>query len=291
MRQSSSGSLVEARLAPVAFFTAAAIKAANNAEFHMTIEVAQFICLSDNFGLLIHDRATGATASVDAPDGEAIAAEAERRGWPLTHLIITHHHADHVEGWETLRKRFPEMKIVGAASDAHRLPPLDQAVADGDEVAIGHSRAKVIATPGHTTGHIAYYFPEDEVVFVGDTLFSLGCGRVFEGTTDEMRLSLETLANLPRETLIYCGHEYTQANGRFALTVDPENPVLRDRVQRVAELRAEGRFTLPTTIALENATNPFLRVEDSLVKKAMGMDDADPFAVFAAMRERKNQFS
>ncbi|WP_363350938.1 hydroxyacylglutathione hydrolase [Methylocystis echinoides] len=257
----------------------------------MSIEVAQFICLNDNFGLLVHDARTGATATVDAPDGAAIAAEAERRGWPVTHLLITHHHLDHIEGAETLKKRFPQMKIVGAAADAHRLPPLDQAVSDGDEVAIGAARARVIATPGHTTGHVAYYFPEDEAVFVGDTLFSLGCGRVFEGTTDEMRLSLETLANLPRETLIYCGHEYTQANGRFALTVDPENPVLRDRVQRVAELRAAGKFTLPTTIALENATNPFLRVEDPEVKKAMGMADANPFAVFAEMRERKNRFA
>lgn len=256
----------------------------------MSIEVAQFICLSDNFGLLVHDRETGATASVDAPDGAAIADEAARRGWPLTHLLITHHHLDHIEGWEVMKRRFPQMKIVGAAKDAHRLPPLDQAVEDGDEVALGASRAKVIATPGHTLGHIVYWFPDDEAAFVGDTLFSLGCGRVFEGTMDEMRLSLETLANLPRETLIYCGHEYTQANGRFALTVDPENPVLRDRLKRVDELRAAGRFTLPTTIALENATNPFLRVEDPLVKKAMGMDDANPFAVFSAMRERKNRF-
>ncbi len=256
----------------------------------MPIEVAQFICLSDNFGLLIHDSETGATASVDAPDGEAIVAEAERRGWPLTHLLITHHHLDHIEGTEALKKRFPQMKIVGAASDAHRLPPLDQAVADGDEVTLGATRAKVIATPGHTLGHVVYWFPDDEAVFVGDTLFSLGCGRVFEGTMDDMRLSLENIANLPRDTLIYCGHEYTQANGRFAVTVDPENPVLLDRLKSVDELRASGRFTLPTTIALENATNPFLRVEDPLVKKAMGMDESDPFAVFAAMRERKNRF-
>lgn len=262
-----------------------------NVETKMPIEVAQFICLSDNFGILVHDPDTGATASVDAPDGDAIAAEAARRGWTLTHLLLTHHHLDHVQGAETLRKRFPQMKIVGAAKDAHRLPPLDQAVSDGDEVAVGAARARVIATPGHTLGHVAFYFPEDEAVFVGDTLFSLGCGRVFEGTTDEMRLSLETLANLPRETRVYCGHEYTQANGRFAVTVDPENPVLRERVERVAALRAAGKFTLPTTIALENATNPFLRVEDPDVKKAMGMDDANPFAVFAEMRERKNRFA
>jgi hydroxyacylglutathione hydrolase len=257
----------------------------------MSIEVAQFICLSDNFGLLIHDRATGATASVDAPEGEAIAAEVERRGWKLTHLLLTHHHLDHIQGTEILVARFPGLKIVGAATDAHRLPRLDQSVADGDDVALGASRAKVIGTPGHTLGHIAYYFPDDDAVFVGDTLFSLGCGRVFEGTMDEMRLSLETLANLPRDTLIYCGHEYTQANGRFAATVDPENPLLRDRLRQVDELRAAGKFTLPTTIALENATNPFLRVEDPKVKKAMGMETADPFAVFAAMREKKNNFA
>jgi hydroxyacylglutathione hydrolase len=257
----------------------------------MSIEVAQFICLSDNFGLLVRDQETGATASVDAPDGAAIAAEAERRGWPLTHLLITHHHLDHIEGWEILKQRFPQMKIVGSARDAHRLPPLDQAVSDGDEVTLGASRARVIATPGHTLGHVCYWFPDDEAVFVGDTLFSLGCGRVFEGTMDEMRLSLENIANLPGETQVYCGHEYTQANGRFAITVDPENPVLRDRLTDVAQLRAAGKFTLPTTITLENATNPFLRVEDPDVQKAMGMSGADPFAVFAAMRERKNSFA
>ena len=257
----------------------------------MEIEVAQFICLTDNFGLLVHDRETGATASVDAPDGETIADEAERRGWPLTHLLLTHHHMDHVQGTDALKRRFPQMKIVGARKDAHRLPPLDLKVEGGDMVALGGSFARVFETPGHTLGHIAYHFEENETLFVGDTLFSLGCGRVFEGTMEQMRLSLETLANLPRETLIYCGHEYTQANGRFAITVDPDNPVLRDRVKRVDELRAAGKFTLPTTIALENATNPFLRVEDWSVKKAMGMDGANPFAVFGEMRERKNRFA
>lgn len=256
----------------------------------MAIKVAQFICLSDNFGLLAHDVQTGATASVDAPDGEKIADEAERRGWPLTHLLLTHHHADHVQGTDHLKRRFPQMKIVGAKADAHRLPALDIAVEDGDEVYLGASRARVIETPGHTLGHIAYHFVEDEIVFVGDTLFSLGCGRVFEGTMEQMRLSLETLANLPRETNVYCGHEYTQANGRFAITVDPHNPVLHDRIKRVDELRAANKFTLPTTIALENATNPFLRVEDWAVKEAMGMEGANPFAVFAEMRERKNGF-
>ncbi|HEY8126140.1 MAG TPA: hydroxyacylglutathione hydrolase [Methylocystis sp.] len=257
----------------------------------MPLEVAQFICLNDNFGLLLHEPEFGATASIDAPDGEAIAQEAERRGWPLTHLLLTHHHADHVQGTQTLKARFPHMKVIGAAKDAHRLPPLDRAVSEGDIVDVGEARARVIETPGHTLGHIAYYFADDEIVFVGDTLFSLGCGRVFEGTMDMMHLTLETLASLPGETQVYCGHEYTQANAKFALTVDPDNPVLRERAQTVAELRKDEKFTLPTTIALENATNPFLRVEDPSVMAAMGMQNADPFAVFAAMRERKNVFA
>ncbi|MFO1103963.1 MAG: hydroxyacylglutathione hydrolase [Methylocystis sp.] len=257
----------------------------------MALEIAQFICLNDNFGLLVHEPELGATASVDAPDGEAIANEAERRGWPLTHLLLTHHHADHVQGTQTLKARFPHMKVIGAAKDAHRLPPLDRAVSEGDIVEVGEARARVIETPGHTLGHIAYYFEDDEILFVGDTLFSLGCGRVFEGTMEMMRLTLETLADLPGETLIYCGHEYTQSNARFALTVDPENTLLRERAQTVADLRRQGKFTLPTTIALENATNPFLRAEDSSIAAAMGMQGADASHVFAAMRERKNSFA
>ena len=257
----------------------------------MALEVAQFICLNDNFGLLVHEPELGATASVDAPDGQAIADEAERRGWPLTHLLLTHHHADHVQGTQTLKARFPRMKVIGAAKDAHRLPPLDRAVSEGDVVELGEARARVIETPGHTLGHIAYYFEGDEIVFVGDTLFSLGCGRVFEGTMERMHLTLETLADLPGETLVYCGHEYTQANAKFALTVDPDNPLLRERAQTVADLRKEGKYTLPTTIALENATNPFLRAEDSSIAAAMGMQGADASHVFAAMRERKNSFA
>ncbi len=257
----------------------------------MALEVAQFICLNDNFGLLVHEPEFGATASVDAPDGEAIADEAERRGWPLTHLLLTHHHADHVQGTQTLKARFPRMKVIGAAKDAHRLPPLDRAVSQGDIVEVGAARAQVLETPGHTLGHIAYFFKDDEIVFVGDTLFALGCGRVFEGTMEMMHLTLETLAQLPGETLVYCGHEYTQANAKFALTVDPDNPVLRERAQTVADLRKDGKYTLPTTLALENATNPFLRVDNPGVMAAMGMQDADPSAVFAAMRARKNNFA
>ncbi len=257
----------------------------------MAIDVAQFICLQDNFGLLVHDAETGATASIDAPDGEAIAREAERRGWKLTHLLLTHHHADHVQGTPTLKARFPAMKIIGAKGDSHRLPSLDLAVGDGDTVMLGAAQARVIETPGHTLGHIAYFFEEDEIAFVGDTLFSLGCGRVFEGTMEMMLASLEKLGGLPQETRIYCGHEYTQANGRFAITVDPGNTLLKDRLREIAALRAAGQFTLPTTIALELATNPFLRTEDPDVASAMGMAEADSLAVFSQMRERKDRFA
>lgn len=257
----------------------------------MTVEVVQFICLNDNFGLLVHDAQSGATASIDAPDGAAIAAAADARGWALSHLFLTHHHADHIQGAEALKQRFPAMKIVGAANDAHRLPPLDIAVRDGDRVAIGDAMARVIETPGHTLGHIVYVFDAAGLAFVGDTLFALGCGRLFEGTAPMMRQSLEKLAALPGETKIYCGHEYTLSNGKFAVTVDPDNPALRARMAQVAALRAADRFTLPTTIAEERATNPFLRAGEAAVKQAMGLSGADADAVFAEMRARKNRFA
>jgi hydroxyacylglutathione hydrolase len=256
----------------------------------MGLEIHQFICLEDNFGLLVHDAESGATASVDAPDGDAIAREVQRLGWRLTHVLLTHHHLDHVQGVPQLRQAFPGLCVVGARKDAARMGRLDMTVGEGDEVAIGGALARVLETPGHTTGHLAYHFLEDEAVFVGDTLFSLGCGRVFEGTMETMYDSLERLAELPDETRVYCGHEYTQANARFALTVDPENPMLLERAREVDALRAAGQYTLPTTIGLERATNPFLRTEDPLVQRAMGMSDADPVEVFAKMRERKNSF-
>jgi hydroxyacylglutathione hydrolase len=256
----------------------------------MALTFHQFLCLQDNFGLLLRDERTGATASIDAPDGAAIAAEATRLGWRLTHVLLTHHHLDHVEGVPELKDAFPGLKVVGAKADAGRLPPLDLAVVEGDEVALGDSIARIIATPGHTTGHLAYHFLENEAVFVGDTLFSLGCGRIFEGTPATMCVSLEKLAELPDETRVYCGHEYTQANGRFAVTVDPENPLLQERVAEVAGLREAGKFTLPTTILRERATNPFLRCEEDGVQAAMGMRGSDPVAVFARMREAKNGF-
>jgi len=256
----------------------------------MGISVHQFTCLTDNFGLLVRDEETGAVASIDAPDGEAIAAESRRIGWPLTDVWLTHHHLDHIEGVPALRDAFPGLRVVGARQDEHRLCGVDLLVEEGDHVRLGAARARVIDVCGHTRGHLAYHFAEDDIVFVGDTLFSLGCGKVFEGSMEEMYDSLQKLADLPDETRVYCGHEYTQANARFALTVDPENPLLAERAKAVDLLRAQGRATLPTTIGLERATNPFLRAEDPQVQRAVSMSEGEPVGVFTKIREMKNAF-
>ena len=195
----------------------------------MTMSVHQYLCLTDNYGALVHDSTTGATACVDVPEaGPTLAALAER-SWNLTDILITHHHADHIQGVPDVRAKFPNAKVWGPAKDAARIPFLDHQVKEGDTARLGSLGAKVIETPGHTLGHIAYYFEEDEVAFCGDTLFSLGCGRVFETSHAVMWSSLVKLAALPGETEIYCGHEYTQTNGRFAITIEPDNSILKAR--------------------------------------------------------------
>ena len=196
----------------------------------MTISIHQYLCLTDNYGVLVHDSTTGATACVDVPEaGPTLAALADR-GWNLTDILITHHHADHIQGVPDVRAKFPNAKIWGPAKDAGRIPFLDHQVKEGDTAHVGSLAAKIIETPGHTLGHIAYHFEADEVAFCGDTLFSLGCGRVFETPLAVMWSSLAKLAALPGETQIYCGHEYTQANGRFAITIEPDNSVLKARI-------------------------------------------------------------
>ena len=256
----------------------------------MTMRVHQFLCLTDNYGVLVHDSATGSTASIDAPEAGPIFAALAEKGWTLTHLLITHHHADHVQAALALKARFPSLKITGPAKEAARIEFLDSLVSEGDVVRVGSLGAKVIETPGHTRGHVAYHFEADAVAFCGDTLFSLGCGRAFEAPYEVLWNSLVKLAALPGETQVYCGHEYTQANGRFALTVELDNPVLKARVEEVARLRAEKRPTLPTTIAAELAANPFLRAEKPSVQAAVGMSGADPADVFAELRARKDRF-
>jgi hydroxyacylglutathione hydrolase len=256
----------------------------------MTTHVFQFPCLKDNYGALIHDSGSGRTAAIDAPDGEAVVAAAKARGWRLTDLLITHHHADHTQGVPAVRAAFPGLRVVGPAKEAQRIGGLDLQVGEGDIVDIGALKARVIETPGHTAGQVAYMFDEDEIVFTGDTLFSLGCGRVFETPMAVMWSSLAKLAALPGETQVYCGHEYTEANARFAMTIEPGNADLVARVEAVKALRAKGEPTLPTTIALELATNPFLRAEIPAVQKAVGLEGADPAQVFAEIRRRKDSF-
>jgi hydroxyacylglutathione hydrolase len=256
----------------------------------MTISIHQYLCLTDNYGALVHDSTTGATACVDVPEAEPTLAALAERGWNLTDILITHHHADHVQGVPDVRAKFPNAEIWGPGKDAARIPFLDHQLKENDFARVGSLRARVIETPGHTVGHIAYHFEPDEVAFCGDTLFSLGCGRVFETPHAVMWSSLAKLAALPGETRIYCGHEYTESNGRFAATIESANPVLKARIEEVARLRAERKPSVPTSIAAELATNPFLRVEEPAVQAAVGMARAEPAAVFGELRTRKDRF-
>lgn len=252
------------------------------------LEIEQFPCLSDNFGVLIHDPEAGVTASIDAPDANAILARAEAKGWKLTHLLVTHHHGDHTGGNLAL-KEATGCTIVGPKAEAERIPGIDVEVGEGDVVRFGSFDIKVIDTPGHTIGHIAYWIPEAKVVFVGDTLFSLGAGRVFEGNAEMMWRSLQKLMRLPPDTEIYCGHEYTQANARFALTLEPDNLALVNRAKEVDRLRDENKPTLPTRLDRELETNPFLRPHVTAIRAKLGMLYAPDWHVFAAIRERKNK--
>jgi len=255
----------------------------------MTLHIHQFMCLTDNFGVLLHDSETGATASVDAPEAGPILAALEQKGWRLTDVLVTHHHADHVQGIPALRASYPDLRVVAPKKDSGRIASIDFAVAEGDVTRVGGFEAVVLETPGHTSGHIAYWFEDDDLLFAGDTLFAMGCGRVFETPMQVMWSSLVKLAGLPGETQVYCGHEYTLANGRFALSVDPENELLQRRVEEVEGMRSRAQATLPTTIQLELATNPFLRAEDPAIQRVLGMSGSDPAEVFAELRERKNR--
>lgn len=227
----------------------------------MSVIVQPVPILADNYAWLLRETATGAVAIVDPADAHAVSTAIDGAGGRLDLILLTHHHADHTAGTDAVRRRYG-CKVVGAAADAPRLPELDIAVAEGDQVAFGAASATVIATPCHTSGHISYYLPAGPVLLCGDTLFSLGCGRFFEGTAADMFTSLAKFALLPDDTLVCGGHEYTEGNARFALSVDPENAALRARAAEISRLRLEGRPTLPSRLGTERAANPFLRARD-----------------------------
>ncbi|MEX0365762.1 MAG: hydroxyacylglutathione hydrolase [Ruegeria sp.] len=255
----------------------------------MPLEIVTIPCLSDNYAFLAHDGESGETALVDAPEAAPILAELTARGWRLSHVLLTHHHYDHVDGLAGILAQH-SAQVVGASADAHRLPPLDVQVAEGDALTIGGEPVRVLDVSGHTVGHIAFHMPQSHAVFTADSLMALGCGRLFEGSAPQMWASLSKLAALPEETIVYSGHEYTQSNGQFAQTIEPENPALQQRIADIARARAAGEPTVPSSLALEKATNPFLRAEDSGIQANLGMTGADPAAVFAEIRARKDRF-
>lgn len=255
----------------------------------MALEIHQFSCLADNYGYLIHEPVSGLTAAIDTPEEAAINTELQKKGWRLTHILNTHHHFDHAGGNEALKARW-NCTVVGAAIDAARIPGIDVALREGEEFVFGKTRAVVIEVPGHTTGHIAYHFPEEGVAFVGDTLFVLGCGRLFEGTAQMMWQSLGKLMALPDSTVLYCAHEYTQSNAKFAVTIEPGNAALIARSQEIDALRAAGKPTVPTTLAREKATNPFLRAESAEVQRIVERTGAPLWDVFGEVRRRKDKF-
>jgi hydroxyacylglutathione hydrolase len=254
------------------------------------LQVHMFPCLSDNYCYLVHDTQTGITGVVDTPDVAAIERALDETGWQLDFILNTHHHWDHAGGNLEIKKK-TGCTIVGPRADTDRIPGIDIAVGEGDLFELGNRKARVYDTPGHTRGHICYHFADDGVGFVGDTLFSMGCGRLFEGTPEQMWNSLQKLVqNWPDDTKIYCAHEYTQANAQFALTVEPENDALIRRANDVDRLRAADQPTIPTTMALEKATNPFLRPTSSELRATIHMDDASVVDVFSATRKLKDDF-
>jgi len=253
------------------------------------LDLDVFLCRTDNFGVLVHDPETGLTASIDAPDAGAVEKAAIRRGWTISHIFNTHHHTDHVEGNLALKEQYG-CEIIGPINEAVAIPGLDKTMADGDTFLFGDHAIQVIETPGHTAGHICYHFVDDKLLFAADTLFALGCGRLFERPAADMWHSLQKLAVLPDETAIYFGHEYTLSNARFALTIDPDNQRLISRAAEIEALRAENKFTIPTTLALEKETNPFLRAADPAIRRNLLMETKTNEEVFAEIRRRKDNF-
>ncbi len=255
----------------------------------MTFVLHVVPCLTDNYAYLIHDPETSTTACVDVPDAGPILAALSQKGWALDHILLTHHHSDHVDGVPDLVAA-TGAKVWGARADAHRLPPLDHALSEGDSITIGSETGAVLDVSGHTINHIAFHFPASKLAFTADSLMALGCGRLFEGTPAQMWDSLSKLAALPDDTLICSGHDYLGGNGAFALSLTPDDAALTARMTDVAANRAQNAPQAVTTLALERATNPFLRAADPTYRAAVGLSDRSPADAFAELRARKDKF-
>ena len=253
------------------------------------LQIHQFLCRRDNFGVLIHDAAHGLTAAIDTPDAESIRSALAAKGWRLTHILTTHHHDDHTAGHKALKAE-TGCHIVGPRKEAATIPGIDSQVSEGDSLSFGDYTVHVIETPGHTLGHVSYWLSEAKAAFVGDTLFSLGCGRLLEGDAAMMWHSLKKLKELPPETSIYCGHEYTESNAAFALTIEPGNSALQNRANEVKRLRGQDKLTLPVTLADELAQNPFLRPDSLEIQENVGLVGQPLATIFAEIRRRKDRF-
>lgn len=256
----------------------------------MALLIDTFLCRTDNYGYLVHDVDTRKTAAIDAPDAKAIKAALEHRGWTLSDILVTHHHTDHVEGIPALKREFG-CTVHGPRAEAEKILGLDMLLSGSSTVQLGNTNFLVIETPGHTLGHIVFYEPVGGHLFSGDALFSMGVGRMFEGKPEPMWLALEELRELPDDTLLYCGHEYTLDNCRFAQRVDPRNPAVNIRATEVKRMRESGQFTIPVSLGLEKRANPFLRADDPVLAKAMGLPPGTaPTVVFGALRKAKDDF-
>jgi hydroxyacylglutathione hydrolase len=253
------------------------------------LTIKQLLVLTDNYIYLIHDDVSGETAVIDPAEAKPVLDYLAEMNWQLTYILNTHHHLDHV-GANVVLKQKTGCQIVAAEVDWDRIPGIDQGLKAGDVIALGAHPIQVFETHGHTNGHIVYYFTEDQAVFCGDTLFVMGCGRLFEGTPEEMYRSLQQLKELPADTRVYCAHEYTEANGRFALSIEPDNECLQEKMRIVAQLRAEQKSTVPSTIEQERVTNPFLRVDSLGVQKTLGLIGEPPVRVFTELRKRKDNW-
>ncbi|PJI86086.1 hydroxyacylglutathione hydrolase [Yoonia maricola] len=251
------------------------------------VELVVVPCLADNYAFLVHNGDTGETALVDAPEAAPIQTALDARGWTLSDILITHHHDDHIGAVDTLRGR---ARVIGARADAHRLPDLDLAVADGDQITVCGLQTDIFDVSGHTIGHIAFHMPDAQLVFTADSLMALGCGRLFEGTPAQMWDSMQKLRALPDDTLVCSGHEYTTTNARFAASLDPDNPDLISRIKRIEAARAAGQPTVPSTLTEEKRTNPFLRADVPEFQAALGMADASAVDVFTYARAQKDKF-